>query len=101
MFVRNAKYEEEKRRRLDAELDYLNLKVRYFSLVEKWDNLVRRINKKGGEEFLEKATLQPVLSKEDVNKLLSLCHPDKHDGKESAKVMTQKLLNLRKTQYGG
>jgi hypothetical protein len=31
----------------------------------------------------------------EIKTLLSLCHPDKHDGKESAVRMTQKLLELR------
>lgn len=36
-----------------------------------------------------------TLSLEDLQKLLSLCHPDKHGGKMSATHMTAKLLQLR------
>jgi hypothetical protein len=35
-------------------------------------------------------------SQDEIRSLLMLVHPDKHDGKESAKVMTQKLLRMRK-----
>lgn len=34
-------------------------------------------------------------SKEDIKRLITLCHPDKHGGKEMAKEMTQKLIRLR------
>lgn len=36
-----------------------------------------------------------VLSTEDIKRLISLCHPDKHGGKPMAVEMTQKLLSLR------
>lgn len=33
---------------------------------------------------------------EEIKTLITLCHPDKHGGKESAQRITQKLLSLRK-----
>lgn len=36
------------------------------------------------------------LSNDDIKRLLMLCHPDKHGGKEMARQMTTKLLTLRK-----
>lgn len=37
-----------------------------------------------------------TFSDEDIKRLLMLCHPDKHGGKEMARQMTTKLLTLRK-----
>jgi len=66
-------------------------------LTEKWDNLVDKINEKGGREFLDNALLGPPqqFNGKEIKQLLSLCHPDKHGGKDLAKNITQKLLLLR------
>ena len=66
-------------------------------LLNNWNHLVKRINAKGGEDFLNNATLTPppVFSQKDILRLLQLCHPDKHDGKPMAVEMTQKLLSLK------
>lgn len=68
-------------------------------LNRKWNKLVRRINEKGGEDFLERGRIHPPASQftqEEIIKLIHLCHPDKHGGKEMATVMTQKLLKMKK-----
>lgn len=67
--------------------------AKYTALLDEWNDLVKQINAKGGESFLNGDTQQ--LSQEDIKRLLSLCHPDKHGGKQSAVEMTQKLLELR------
>jgi hypothetical protein len=48
-----------------------------------------------------RATREPVqeplqLTQEDIKRMLMLCHPDKHDGKQAAVEMTQKLLAMRR-----
>lgn len=86
MIVSAAKYEKLKRENEDL-LRFLNEKI------DEWNKLVRIINGKGGQAFLDRAVL---LSKEDINTLIQLVHPDKHQGKESATRMTQLLLTLRK-----
>lgn len=71
----------------------------YDSLLERWNKLVGQINSKGGEQFLEYgqvSTGSPQLSDDEIKKLLSLCHPDKHGGKPLADEMTKRLLELRK-----
>lgn len=78
------------------ELRHWELEARYGLLLAKWNALVTRINKKGGEEFLD-GEGAPRLSQDDIKRLLMLCHPDKHDGKSAAVEMTQKLLKLRDT----
>lgn len=73
-------------------------KYRYEQLLSEYNALVQRINQKGGENFLQNASIQPVgiqLSKEDLKSLVQLCHPDKHAGKESAVEMTKKLNIIR------
>lgn len=74
---------------------------KYNSLLTEHNFLVRRINKLGGEEFLRRARIHPTtparsdLSLAEIKSMIMLCHPDKHDGKESAKQITQILLKLR------
>lgn len=62
------------------------------NLVEKWENLVRRINAKGGEEFLQKGV---ILSDEEIKALIKFCHPDKHGGSLEANEITKRLLGIR------
>lgn len=71
---------------------------KYNSLVSEHNRLVNLINKKGGQRFLDKGTIahpKPSLSLSEVKSLIMLCHPDRHDGKESAKQATQMLLKMK------
>lgn len=68
-------------------------------LRREWDALVSRINKLGGEAFLKSARIprsepQPF-DADDLQRLILLCHPDKHGGKAMATEMTQKLLKMK------
>ncbi len=79
--------------------DYKTLKTEFSQQITKWNDLVTTINNKGGEDFLENAQIlqdKVLLEKSDIKKLISLCHPDKHRGKDTAIEMTQKLLLVRK-----
>ena len=73
--------------------------MNYYAIQAKWNVLIRRINEKGGEDFLDNATLKPKqqaqFTPDELTKLILLCHPDKHDGKTMATEMTQKLLALK------
>lgn len=73
--------------------EHLELALKYQALLAQWNDLVSKINAKGGQQFLNGE--QKQLSKEDIKRLLMLCHPDKHGGKKIAEEMTQKLLRLR------
>ena len=66
-------------------------------LTKEWNDIVDLINSKGGQNFLDNAVLnpKPQFSQEEIRKLISLCHPDKHDGRQIAVEMTQKLLQLK------
>lgn len=96
---------EEANRAFDNTINSLMYKARYEQLLNDYkqllndyNKLVKRINEKGGEQFLQHATIQPAgiqLSKEDLRSLIQLCHPDKHGGKKSAVEMTKKLNIIR------
>ena len=101
MIVRQSTYDKAVRQRTEAEsslfvlqLRYSALADRYSELIAEWNALVKRINAKGGEQFLEGSS-NNQFTEDDIKKLLQLCHPDKHDGKQIAVDMTQKLLQLR------
>lgn len=64
-------------------------------LLNNWNELVRRINDKGGEAFLQGAIL---LSKDDLSAMIRLCHPDKHNNSETANRITKILLEMRAKQ---
>ncbi len=91
MFVLQSTYD-----RLEAE--HVATIRAYRRLNDKWTSLVTTINEKGGERFLTHGKIVDgsQFTVEDINRLLSLCHPDKHDGKRVATEMTQRLLALRK-----
>lgn len=75
--------------------------MRHIELQTKWNNLVDRINVLGGEEFLQTARMTgrdnpSQFTDDELRSLLQLVHPDKHGGKQSAVVLTQKINALRK-----
>lgn len=57
------------------------------------------LNERLKRDFVESQRPKTVtvtqFSQDEIQKLLMLCHPDKHGGKEMAMKMTQKLLSLR------
>lgn len=87
MFVRQSKYDR-------LEVKYYGVLRNYDSLLSQWNSLIAEINKKGGRDFLD-SNLKSQFSKEDIDKLILLCHPDKHNGKRLAVDLTSKLLKLR------
>lgn len=70
-------------------------RYRYHELVEKYNELVSLINARGGTDFLYGESPQQF-TQEEIKKLLMLCHPDKHNGKQMAQDITNKLLTMRK-----
>lgn len=71
---------------------------RYEQLLKEYNDLVRRINDKGGETFLKHGSVGAKgldLTQDDLKIIIQLCHPDRHGGKESAVEITKKLLLLR------
>lgn len=71
------------------------LESQYARLSNKWNSLIDRINKKGGEDFLQRAKIFNTFTKEEIKTLICLCHPDKHCGSKKAEEITKKLLSMR------
>lgn len=88
MFVR-AKTHEELRKK------YEKLVMDNDRLQRDWNRLVRLINSKGGQKFLDGETT-PQFSDSEIRIMIKLCHPDKHGNSADATLMTQTLLGLRK-----
>jgi hypothetical protein len=76
---------------------YAVLSLQYANLQKEWNDLVKLINAKGGQAFLngKTAKAKAQFSDEELRKLLMLCHPDKHGGKAVAEEITKKLLAMR------
>ena len=56
-------------------------------------NLAYRVVEKN--EALEKMNGSAGLTKKEIKSLISLCHPDKHQGSSLSTKMTSKLLDMR------
>lgn len=100
MFVSQGKYDKAIRERNEASLNCINYQTKLQAQVSKWNTLVERINRLGGEDFLDhakigKGSVNTQFTDAELKSLLQLVHPDKHDGKESAVRITQKINQLR------
>jgi predicted nuclease with TOPRIM domain len=95
-----ARVEELERENKRLNVDYMTVRAMYASLrdehdglIGRWNSLVDKVNAQGGLATLAVGT--PQFTQEEIRRLIMLCHPDKHDGKQSAVEITQKLLRLR------
>lgn len=93
MFVTKGRYEAMCRER-DMVIHTHN------ALLAKYNQLVQRINNLGGETFLQNARIPKAqhdtrLTPDDINRMIRLCHPDRHGGSAASKEATQKLLAIR------
>lgn len=61
-------------------------------MIRRYNDLVHRINEKGGEQFLNEAV---IISDVQLDRLIRLCHPDKHDNSDAATKATQWLLSIK------
>lgn len=99
MIVRQSSYDALERQHYALVRAHNNLIDRYNKLIEEWNQVVRKINERGGQAFLDgelPAQQTTQFTDAELRMLITLCHPDKHAGKESATRMTQKLLAMRK-----
>jgi histidinol dehydrogenase len=100
MFVSGSKHRALEVQLFVKALELSALQEKHNAQVEKWNALVAEVNRKGGQAFLDfgvRIDQMPAaqFTADELKTLLQLCHPDKHDGKESAVRITQKLLELR------
>lgn len=91
------KERELKNQLLRAATRYNDLVLKYNKLGKKWGDLVDTINQKGGQDFLDNATIgsKSQFSKSDIDSMIRLCHPDKHNNSTAATRITQMLLAMR------
>ena len=89
MFVSKSKYKQ-------LEQDLENWISRYKYIRENWHESIKAYDemKELRDDLLNKQ--KNVFTKEEIQTLISLCHPDKHGGKGSANNITAKLLKIRK-----
>lgn len=98
MIVRQSSYDALERQHYALLRAHDSLIDRYNKLIDEWNGLVRQVNERGGQAFLDGELPEQQntqFSEAELRTLLSLCHPDKHGGKESATRITQKLIALR------
>jgi len=78
----------------EFEKKYHDLKKQFDELAIKWTAVVKKINAKGGQDFLDRGTLHPRIqfSKSELKDLLTLCHPDKHGNSELSNRLTVVIL---------
>lgn len=80
-------------------------KQAFDALQHKWNVLVRRINAKGGEDFLIHGTMPDKtirqqdqsgqFTPEEMRKILQAMHPDRNPGSELAVTITRKINAMR------
>jgi hypothetical protein len=78
----------------------LLLQFRYNNLLKNWNDLVEKINQKGGEAFLKsqpQSLVKNPFTRDELMQLIALVHPDKHGGSKAAEELTKKLLDLRQS----
>jgi hypothetical protein len=67
-----------------------SLQILFDYTVQRYNNLVNKINKAGGEQIFTQQ-----FSKEELRTLLILCHPDKHNGSTTAHKISTKINSIR------
>ncbi|AUR92599.1 hypothetical protein NVP1174O_39 [Vibrio phage 1.174.O._10N.261.55.A8] len=98
MFTKTSTHIKLQKKYLSLQNDFIGLNSRYQKLINQWNDLVGEINEKGGRSFMDSKPENHNLTDDDIKKLLTLCHPDKHGGKSIANDMTAKLNKLRTQQ---
>lgn len=111
MFVRQSKYNAVKAelnqykqlsRAAQARIDAQDL------LIRKLDNQILELKVQASLNDLQRildpknktASLKDTFSASELKQLLTLCHPDKHNGSSVANTITDKLLRLYKKDGG-
>lgn len=97
MFVLNSTHKKVKQ---EALAEVLKLRLELLTLATNWGKLVAEVNKKGGQDFLNRGiipgkSVPNSFTKEEFLQLIKFCHPDKHDGDPEANELTRKLLVMR------
>lgn len=98
MFVLRGKYNALVTEHALLQLRHATQLAKYKTLLSRWNDLVRLINQLGGMEYLERGktvVTNQTFSQKEIETLIRLCHPDKHNNSTSATDITQRLLSIR------
>lgn len=102
MIVLQSTFDKVRQQRDHEKSVAIHWQIKHSELQSRWNKVVEQINAKGGEDFLKFGTLNNDAPKtvhqftdDELRSLIQLVHPDKHDGKESAVRLTQKINDLR------
>lgn len=86
--------EHTKSKSADYQLDLLIMTDKYENIYSEYERLVHKCN--ALIDKLNSGGSNLGLNGSDIDRLIRLCHPDKHGGSSAANEMTQKLLSMRK-----
>jgi hypothetical protein len=100
MFVSKSKHDKVVNDRNDAQLQVALLAAQITRLRAKWDDLVSKVNAKGGQAFLDHGEIygfagaSSQFTTDELKAIRRLVHPDKHNGSKSSNDLTTKLNQL-------
>lgn len=89
----SAKYKALKQAFDGLDEKYIYLSKEHQALIWDWNNLIGIINENGGMSRL--TYREATFTLKEIQRLIILCHPDRHEGKDIAVIMTQRLLEAR------
>jgi hypothetical protein len=98
MFVLKSTHNKVTAQLREAIASFHGLHAKYTQLFDKYEQLVKQINARGGQEFLDHGSLsrrKPPFDQAEIKQLIALCHPDKHDNSKVASDITAKLISMR------
>lgn len=93
-FIAELVQEKREHRDTKASLDSMRTAAHNYRVLWQGEQVRRRHELHNFSKYKRPTSTQ--FNTAEIKTLLSLCHPDRHGGKESAKRITQKLLELRK-----
>lgn len=97
MFVRQSTYDRMKGKYYLLKAEHRALTMVHNELMTEYNTVIHRINAHGGEAlFTQGSPGTKQFSKQEIRKLVFLCHPDKHGNKKSATELTTKLIAMMK-----
>jgi predicted XRE-type DNA-binding protein len=99
MFVLASKYARLQKNLDDARDRFIQLNARHVALIKHFEDLTKAFDRLRSQSTIMSHALdhmaKPQFTQAELRTLIQLCHPDKHNGKQSAVAITQKLLQLR------